>query len=54
MTILLCGLINIIGFYCTARLISNAMRMHYELRDRLQMIEVEVLDMRKQLRFKNV
>lgn len=53
MTILFCGLINIIGFYFTARLVSQAMRTHYELRDRLQMMEVELLDLRKQLRVLN-
>jgi len=53
MTILLCGLINILSFYFTAKLIGNAIQKHNELRDRLTMLEVEILDMRKKLREKN-
>lgn len=54
MTILFCGLINILSFYFTAKLLSTAVQKHNEMRDRLSMLEVELLDLRKQLRVLNV
>lgn len=50
MTILITGLINIIGFYFSARLISEALNKQNELRDRVQMLEVEICDLNKRLR----
>jgi hypothetical protein len=54
MIILLTGLMNIIAFYYTHKLVNNAIndviQKQAELRNRLQMLEVEICDLNKKLR----
>lgn len=51
MTILLTALINIISFYFTSKVMLTAIKKQNELRDRVQMLEVEVCDLNKRMRF---
>lgn len=53
MSILITGLINIIGFYFSAKLVSEALKKQHELKNRIEMLEVEICTLHKKLREKN-
>lgn len=53
MSILFTGLINIIGFYFSAKLVSATLKKQRELQDRIEMLEVELCSLHKKLRDKN-